>query len=196
VDLRSNGYRCARVPWTAPCARCTGPRWTGRITRRGTRSGPSTQDLTALDVCTDGRRWRRRSAAVRGGSSPARPLDHAVGHRFTRERALRVAERHAHASRGSGRWIGLPRRSAPEGGGAGFAGVRGPVLRCELKGKTAGKMLLTTRGNFVQAHGRRGGSKDGVRRRRRLGRRSGGRGPKLQALLDSGGGFPWSTSIT
>jgi hypothetical protein len=91
-------------------------------------------------------------------------LDHAVGHRFARERALRVAERHAHASRGLGRWIGLPRRPAPEGGGAGFACVRAPVLRCELKGKTARKMLLTTRGNVGRAHGRRGGSRDGVRR--------------------------------
>jgi hypothetical protein len=65
VDLRSNGYRCARVPWTAPCARCTGPRWTGRITRRGTRSGPSTQDLTALDVCT---RWAAAASPERGGA--------------------------------------------------------------------------------------------------------------------------------
>jgi hypothetical protein len=194
VDLRSNGYGRARAPWTASCSRCTGPRWTGRITRRGTRSGSSTQDLTALDVCT---RWAAAASPECGGARQelaGAALDHAVGHRFASERDLRVAERHAHASRGSGRWIGLPRRPAPEGGGAGFAGVRAPVLRCELKGKTAGKMLLTTRGNVGRAHGRRGGSRDGVRRR--LGRRSGGRGPKLQALLDSGGGFPWSTSIT
>jgi hypothetical protein len=150
----------------------------------------------AQDAC------RRDAAAASPECGGARrelvgaALDHAVGHRFARERALRVAERHSHASSGSGRWIGLPRRLAPEGGGAGFAGVRAPVLRCELKGKTAGKMLLTTQGNVGRAHGRRGGSRDGVRRRRRLGRRSGGRGPKLQALLDSGGGFPWSTSIT
>jgi hypothetical protein len=71
-------------------------------------------------------------------------LDHAVGHRFARERALRVDERHTHPSRGSGRWIELPRRPAPEGGGAGFAGVRVPVLRRVLEGKTTRKTMLTT----------------------------------------------------
>jgi hypothetical protein len=196
VDLRSNGYRRARAPWTAPCARCTGPRWTGRLKRRGTRSWPSARDLTAQDARSDGRRRRRRSEAARGGGFAGAAQDQAVGRRFARERTLRVAERHAHASRGSGRWIGLPRRPAPKGGGAGFASVRVPVLRCELKGKAAGKMMLTTRGNVGRAHGRRGGSRDGVRRRRRLRRRSGRRGPKLRTLLDSGGGFPWSTSIT
>jgi hypothetical protein len=65
VDLRSNGHRCVRVPWTASCARRTGPRWTGRITRRGTRSGPSTQDLTALDVCT---RWAAATTLESGGA--------------------------------------------------------------------------------------------------------------------------------
>jgi superfamily I DNA and/or RNA helicase len=29
VDLRSNGGRRMRAPWTAPWTRCTGPRWTG-----------------------------------------------------------------------------------------------------------------------------------------------------------------------
>jgi hypothetical protein len=28
VDLRSNGHGCMRAPWTTPCARRTGPRWT------------------------------------------------------------------------------------------------------------------------------------------------------------------------
>jgi hypothetical protein len=125
------------------------------------------------------------------GAAPGR----VVGHHFACKRALRVAERHAHSSRGSGRWIKLPRRPTPEGGSAGFVGVRVPVLRCVLKGKTARKMMLTTRGNVGRAHGRRGGSSDGVRRRRRLGRRSGRRGPELQTLHDPGGGFPWTTSI-
>jgi hypothetical protein len=196
VDLRSNGHRLARARWTAPCTRCTGPRWTARFKRRGMRSWPSARDRTAQDAC---KRWAAATSPESGSAGrelAGAALDHAVGHRFAHERALRVAERHAHASRGSGRWIGLPRWPAPGGGGAGFAGVLAPVLRCELKGKTAGKMLLTTRGNVGRAHGRRGGSRDGVRRRQRLVRRSGGWGPKLQALLDSGGGFPWSTSIT
>jgi hypothetical protein len=42
------------------------------------------------------------------------------------------------------RQVELPRRPAPKGGGAGFAGVRTPVLRRALKGKTTGKMMLTT----------------------------------------------------
>jgi hypothetical protein len=143
-----------------------------------------------------GWRWTRRSAAARGGAFAGAALDHAVGHRFARERALSVAERHAHTSRGSGRWVELPRRLAPKGGGAGFAGVRAPVLRRALKGKSSRKMMLTTRGNVGRAHGRRGGSSDGVRRRRRLGRRSRRRGPKLQASRDPGDGFPWTTSAT
>jgi hypothetical protein len=196
VDLRSNGQGLARAPWTAPCARCTGPRWTARFKRRGTRSRPFIANRTAQDACKRGRRRRRRSAAARGGGFAGAAQDQAVGRRFARGRVLHVAERHAHSSRGSGRWIGPPRRPAPEGGGAGFVGVRVPVLRCELKGKAAGKMMLTTQGNVGRAHGRRGGSRDGVQRRRRLGRRSGRRGPKLRTLLDSGGGFPWSTSIT
>jgi hypothetical protein len=66
VDLRSNGHGLARAWWTAPCTRCTGPRWTGRITRRGTRSGPSTQDLRAQDAC------KRDAAAASPESGGAR----------------------------------------------------------------------------------------------------------------------------
>jgi hypothetical protein len=35
MDLGSNGYRCARVPWTVPCARCTGPRWSAPLNTKG-----------------------------------------------------------------------------------------------------------------------------------------------------------------
>jgi hypothetical protein len=157
------------------------------------RSRPYIADRTTENACKRGW-WRtRRSAAARGGGLAGAALDHAAGHRFARERALRVAERHAHTSRGSGRWIEFPLRPTPEGGGAGFAGVRVPVLRRVLKGKTTRKMLLTTRGIVGRADERRGGSSDGVRRR--LGRRSGRRGPKLRTLHDPGGGFPWTTSI-
>jgi hypothetical protein len=159
------------------------------------RSRPYITDRTAENACKWGWRRSHRSAAARGGGFAGAALDHAVGHRFACERALRVAERHAHTSKGSGRWIELPRRPAPEGGGAGFAGVRASVLQHALKGNTTRKMMLTTRGNVGRAHGRRGGSSDGVRRRRRLGRRSGRRGPKLRTLHDPGGGFPWTTSI-
>jgi hypothetical protein len=154
------------------------------------------RDPTALDVCVrDAAAASPECGGARRELAGAAP-DRAVGHHFASERALHVAERHAHSSRGSGRWIKLPRRLAPEGGCVGFAGVRVPVLWRVLKGKTTRKMMLTTRGNVGRAHGRRGGSSVGVRRRRRLRRRSGRRGPKLRTLHDSGGGFPWSTSIT
>jgi hypothetical protein len=81
---------------------------------------------------------------VRGGGFAGATQDRAVGHRFARERALRVAERHAHPSRGLGWRIVLPLRPAPKGGGAGFAGVQAPVLRRELMGKTTGMLTLTT----------------------------------------------------
>jgi hypothetical protein len=81
---------------------------------------------------------------VRGGGFAGATQDRAVGHRFARERALHVAERHAHPSRGLGWRIVLPRRSAPKGGGAGFAGVRAPVLRWEFRGKSTGMLMLTT----------------------------------------------------
>jgi hypothetical protein len=160
------------------------------------RSRPYIADRTAENACKRGWRQTRRSAAARGGGFAGAALDHAVGHRFACEWAPRVAERHTHTSRGSGRWIELPRRLAPKGGGAGFAGVWASVLQRVLKGKSSRKMMLTTQGNVGRAHGRRGGSSDGVRRRRRLGRRSGRRGPKLRTLHDSVGGFPWTTSAT
>jgi hypothetical protein len=65
VDLRSNGCRRARAPWTAPCARCTGPWWTGRLKRRGTRSGPLVRDPTALDAC---KRWAAATSPESGGA--------------------------------------------------------------------------------------------------------------------------------
>jgi hypothetical protein len=66
VDLGSNGCRCAHVPWTAPCTRCTGPRWTGRSKRRGMQSKPSARDLKAQDA------RKRRAAATSPESGGAR----------------------------------------------------------------------------------------------------------------------------
>jgi hypothetical protein len=65
VDLRSNGHGLARAPWTAPCARCTGPRWTARFKRRGTRSWPSARDRTAQDACN---RWAAATSPESGGA--------------------------------------------------------------------------------------------------------------------------------
>jgi hypothetical protein len=50
VDLRSNGHGLVRARWIAPCTRCTGPEWTAHSKRRGMRSEPPAQDLTALDA--------------------------------------------------------------------------------------------------------------------------------------------------
>jgi hypothetical protein len=57
-------------------------------------------------------------------------LDQAIGYHFVRERALRIAEKHAHTSSGS-RWrFGHPRRPTPKGGVAVLTGVRASVLQC------------------------------------------------------------------
>jgi hypothetical protein len=102
VDLRSNGHGRARARWTAPCARCTGPRWTAPFKRRGTRSWPSARDRTAQDACKRGRRRRRRREAVRGGSSPVLALDSAPGHLSDHGLVQNVVRAHAHVTKGSG----------------------------------------------------------------------------------------------
>jgi hypothetical protein len=103
VDLRSNGHGHARAPWTAPCARCTGPRWTPPppFKRRGTRSWPSSRDRTAQDACKRWRRRRRRREAARGESSPALALDSAPGHLSDHGLVQNVVRAHAHVTEGS-----------------------------------------------------------------------------------------------
>jgi hypothetical protein len=147
VDLRSNGHGRARAPWTAPCARRTGPRWTAPFKRRGTRSGPSVQDLMALDVCT---RWAAVASLETGAARRClalirrRTLSCCSGRHLARVWALRVAGEHASKPRGSGGWRGHPRRPAPEGGGpASPASPRGG-LNVQGREIRAGKTLLTT----------------------------------------------------
>jgi hypothetical protein len=65
VDLRSNGHGLARARWTAPCARCTGPRWTACFKRRGTRSWPSARDQTAQNAC---KQWAAVTSPESGGA--------------------------------------------------------------------------------------------------------------------------------
>jgi hypothetical protein len=60
------------------------------------------------------------------------------GRRFVHERALPVAETYANAIEPSKKGSRRPRRRTPEGGGAGLAGVRVPVLWCAHKGKRSG----------------------------------------------------------
>jgi hypothetical protein len=107
--------------------------------------GPATQTEGVRDLvrpshisrprtrASEGRRRARRSAAARGGGLAGAALDHAVGQRFVRERALHTAEQHAHTSRGSGRRRGHPRRPAPEGGGS--TSPASPRSRYSLLGK-------------------------------------------------------------
>jgi hypothetical protein len=118
VDLRSNGCRRARAPWTAPCTWCTGPRWTTLSKRRGTRSRPYIADRTAENVCKRGWRRTRRSAAARGGSSSALALDGVPGHQSDHELVQNDAGALAHVTGGSTGAIVPHRRPAPEGGGA------------------------------------------------------------------------------
>jgi hypothetical protein len=123
------------------------------------------------DACKQGWRRTRRSAAARGGGFAGTTLDHAVGRRFVRERALRVAGANAQASRGSRRRVGLPRRPAPKGGGAGFAGVRALVLRCAWMTRDGRKLMLTTKRQRKQdfQRGRSYGGEDWRRWRARGG---------------------------
>jgi hypothetical protein len=110
------------------------------------------------------RRCRWRVAASVGELAGA-ALDWATGHRLVRERALHVAEKHAHTSRGSRGQFRHPRWPAPKGGGAGLAGVRAPALRCVPETRNDGDMMLTTQGWFDDVHEReRNGGDDDQRR--------------------------------
>jgi hypothetical protein len=148
---RRSQIRWLREWWTAPWSQATSPRWTSLIIWRGTWSRPSITDRTAQDMSKRGATVgvpETRAVLWRGGARrhfPGAALDRATGHRFVREWPLRVAERHAHTSRGSRRRVGLPRRPAPKGGNAGFVGVRAPVLQCVWRSRNGGKVTLTTR---------------------------------------------------
>jgi hypothetical protein len=138
VDLRSNSHGRMRAPWTAPCARRTGPRWTTPFKRRGTRSGPSAQDLTAIDVrergatastpeCGGARQGLTGVGPGRRSRPSSRPQ---VGAKLSagacaRDQGVRGA-------------IGPHRRPAPEGGGAATPASSGDAAVLEIKGNWAG----------------------------------------------------------
>jgi hypothetical protein len=107
-----------RAPWTAPCTRCTCPRWTALSKRRGTRSRPHIADRTAEIACKQGWRRTRRSAAARGRSLPALALDGVSGRHLNHEQVQNDAGALARVTGGSTGAIVPHRWPAPEGGGA------------------------------------------------------------------------------
>jgi hypothetical protein len=102
--------------------------------------------------------WRRLAGAS---------LDHAVGHQFVRMWAPHVTGAIAHTPRGSKEWLVHPWRPTPEGGDAGLAGVRAPVLRHVWMTRDGGKLMLTTRRRSGSSCRRRKDDGDEVQRRQR-----------------------------
>jgi hypothetical protein len=176
-------------PTAADARVCCGPR---RELGSRVHSGPPTQNEGVRDPCRPckilgpwtracgmRRRCRRRQGR-RGGASPEirrRTLSCCSGCHFARVWALRIAGEHASKPRGSGGWCGHPRRPAPEEGGSASPASPWGGLNVQGREIRAGETLLTTSRSVGRAHGRRGSGSEGVRRRRRLGRRSGRRGP-------------------
>jgi hypothetical protein len=131
------------------------------------------------------RRQRRRRVATRGGGSPALPLGGVPGHQHDHRLAQNVEGAHALVTEGSRGAIVPRRRPAPEGGGAAAPASSWRRQNAQEKG-------ISSRG-FCSLEGKAPGEE--TLRRRWIRRRSGGRGPKLQALRDPGDGFPWTTSV-
>jgi hypothetical protein len=145
VDLRSNGCRHARAPWTAPCTWCTGAQWAALSKRRGTRSRPYIADRTAENACKRGWRRTRRSAAARGGSSPALALDSVPGHQSDHELVQNDAGALAHVTGGLWEKLCLT-------GGRHRKGAERPLRRAcgcaavhEEKGNRAGDIAHSSR---------------------------------------------------
>jgi hypothetical protein len=139
VDLRSNGHGRMRAPWTTPCARRTGPRWT-----EGKGVPPCfDQDrpcqIRRPGTCVSGARRRaRRSAAARGRGSPALALDSAPGHLLDRgleQNAVRVL---AHVTKGSGGRSGLTGGRHRKGAARPLRRARGGAAVREMKGNWEG----------------------------------------------------------
>jgi hypothetical protein len=183
VDLGSNGCRRARAPWTA------------RITRRGTRSQPSARDLRAQDACErDAAATSPESGGARRGLTGVAPGRHSRP--STRPQAS--PKRRGGASARDRGVKGGDRASSAAGAGRGWRGCSGELVeapKCTRERDIEQGFLLTVcrRRRRAQNEGKAPGEE--TWRRRRIGRRSGGRGPKLQALRDPGDGFPWTTSV-
>jgi hypothetical protein len=91
------------------------------------------------------------------------------------------------------------RASSVAGAGRGRRGCSGELVgapKCSKRRDIEHGFLLTVCRRRRRAQKRREGAGEGTWQRRRIGRRSGGRGPVLQTLRDPGDDFPWTTSVT
>jgi hypothetical protein len=143
VDLRSNGHGLARAPWTAPCARCTGPRWTARFKRRGTQSWPSARDRTAQDAC---KRWAAATSPESGGArrdlAGVGPKRRSRPPLRPRVRAKRRGDACAHVRGVYGGYRASPAAGTGRGR-RGHSGELAGTLLC-LKGREIGRGLMLT----------------------------------------------------
>jgi hypothetical protein len=99
------------------------------------------------------RRRARRSAAARGGSSPALPLGGVPGHQHDHRLAQNVEGTHAHVTEGS-RGAIVPRRGpAPKGGGAAAPASSWRRLNAQDKGITSGGYRSQFKGEAGELEG-------------------------------------------
>jgi hypothetical protein len=168
-----------RAPWTAPCTRCTGPRWTAPFKTKGyliwairARSdGPGRARVGAAASTTEcgGARQGLAGASPRRRSRPSlRPRVGATccAGACARDHGVRGGDRASPAA-------GIVR------GRRGYSGEPGETMPCAKQRGNGRGFLLTACGGSRRAHGRRRGGSRGARRRRRLGRRSGELGARL-----------------
>jgi hypothetical protein len=172
VDLESNRRRCARAWWTAPCTRSTGPRWAAHSKRRGMRSEPPAQDLTALDArvqdaaastqkCGGARRDLAGISPGRRSRPLTRPQDSTKcrGDACTRVRGVKGGDCASPAA-GAGR------------GRSGRSGELVSAPKCARRRETGRGLMLTVRKRRRRAQKRRGCDGGGAGQRRWVGRRS------------------------
>jgi hypothetical protein len=110
-------------PWTTPCTRCTGPRWTAPKGYAPFKSEPFAGDHMVLDACVRRTTARAPETGWRGGASPMdrrRTLIRPTGHQIARGRALHVVGATGHTPRRLGRRSAHPRRPAPKGAARGL----------------------------------------------------------------------------
>jgi hypothetical protein len=138
VDLRSNGHGCTHAPWTAPCARRTGPRWTVPLKRKGYL-------IWAVRARSDGPGHARAGATAStpecggarqglAGASPGRRSRPSSRPRLEQNAARALA----HVTKGSGGRSGLTCGRHRKGAARPLRRARGDAVVREIKGNWAG----------------------------------------------------------